>query len=197
MKNNISIHIITFLLLLAVLVLVAIFSPNTSIQLSLFSTILFSYGYFLLVAKVYKSLQSKKVLRYIIVTLMVLVFLPDFVLTVYISGKAALNIRLHGFSSQLTSYPVPAESEIIDSKFRTYFPGASDSLRGFQALIILKTGQTDEALADHYDVSHFGRAGPRHHRDDLNPYIDLKRESDDIVIIELHDTQSNTSFFSF
>ena len=153
MEKYISANTVIFLLLLAILLITAFLFPNTSLNLSLINTILFCYGYFLLIAKVYKSLQTKKFLKYSLITLLVLLFLPFFILTVLVSGEAALKIRLHGFKSKLTGFRVPPDSQIIDSKFKTYFPGASDSLRGFQVIITLKTNQSDEALQEHYDVS--------------------------------------------
>ena len=197
MENKISDNTVIFFLLVAVLFITAAFFPSTSLNFSLITTILFCYGYFLLIAKVYKSLKSKKILKYSLVIVLVLLFLPYFIVTVFISNNAAIKIRLHGLKSQLTGFPLPPDSKIIDSECGTNYPGASDSRRGFEAFITLKTSQPLKALEYHYDVSQFSRAGPEHGRDDIHPYIGIKRVSAETVIIELADTQSNTSFFSF
>lgn len=186
---------IIFLILLTGLVVAAIFYSYTSLSFSLLTTILFSYVYFLVAIKAYKSIKSKRSFKYFLVTLFVVIlFVPYFILMTLIGDETAPIIRLHGFKSQLTGFPLPPHSVIIDSKFKIYLPEVSDSQLGFDVYITIKTLQNDKEIEAHYNISNFKRAGPIQHRDGTHPYISIKRESVDTVTVSLHDAQSNTSF---
>lgn len=186
--------IIILILLLAGFAIAAFFFPYTSLNFSLLTTILFSYVYFLVAIKVYKCLKSKSFFKYFIVTLFVLIlFVPYFVLSTFIGDETEPFIRLHGFKAQLTGFPLPQHSAIVDSKSEIYFPEKSDDQLGFDVFLTLKTLQKDKEIEAHYNVFRFKRAGPTQHRDGIHPYITINRESVDTVTVSLHDAQSYTS----
>ncbi len=185
---------ILLLILVAGLVITALFFPHISLNFSLLTTILFSYVYFGVTIKIYKSIKSKSFFKYFLVTVFALIlFVPYFVLMTFIGDETAPFIRLHGFKSQLTGFQLPEHSEIIYKKSEIYFPETSDGQLGFDVYITLKTLQKDKEIEAHYNVSQFKRAGPIQHNDGIHPYITIKRESVDTVTVSLHDTQSNTS----
>ena len=191
MKNKPPI-ILLFYYYIAALTIFILLTPNSSANYSLLITLAFTFMYLILSAKAYKLLKHRELLKYLTISIAFTLFFPFLVLSYFLSYEATIFTRSYGFYKELQSYPLPEKTIIVDNGFDSYYSG---NFLEYEAFIVLETNKSDEYLEKYYYRKSFTRAGPRKYKDDINPFIDIKRESNKIVMVELFDRQSRSQFF--